>query len=324
MGAKNHSGVRTVKRAGRKILIIDFRFRDKDGREQRCRRDASVQSMTSARTEAETLKRFAVDHGTVDAVEQSPTLERFVRDKFELHVMPTYSPATRERYGRILWKEGLLGELGRIRVAEVGALEFRRLETSVRSRGVQPRQHLILLRRILSLAHELGVIDRMPSLPKVRKEAGILPSAPTREVVEQLISASSGWLRTAIALAFYAGQRSGEVRALRVMDVDLSANMILIRRALSDDQVWTTKGREERAVPMSERLREILAEAGRGKEAMDLLVEGRRGKTVGRQRLYKAFVALQKRAGVSPAWSFHALRHAFGTHAARCGGNIGA
>jgi hypothetical protein len=30
-----------------------FRYRDKDGREQRCRRDASVQTATAARIEAD-------------------------------------------------------------------------------------------------------------------------------------------------------------------------------------------------------------------------------------------------------------------------------
>ena len=39
MGEKNQSGVRTELRDGRKILVVDFRYRDKDGREKRYRRE---------------------------------------------------------------------------------------------------------------------------------------------------------------------------------------------------------------------------------------------------------------------------------------------
>jgi integrase/recombinase XerD len=33
-------------------------------------------------------------------------------------------------------------------------------------------------------------------------------------------------------------------------------------------------------------------------------------------------VAVQKRVGITPAWSFHKLRHAFGTHLVQLGANI--
>ena len=324
MGAKNHSGVRAEKREGRRVLIIDFRFRDKDGREQRYRRDASVQTATAARAEADRLRRFAIEHGTVDINPPALTLERFVRDQFEPLVMPTYSPATRERYARILSKEGLFAELGRTRLEDIGAREFRLLDTKIRERGARSRQHLSLLRRILREAVQLGFIARMPALPTFRKEPGVLPSAPSIEIVSRLlVAAGEGWLRTAIALAFYAGQRCGEVLALRVTDIDLTTKTLHIRQALSHDQIWTPKGREERAVPIATPLLEILAIVSNGKGPADLLVS-KPGMRITRQALYKRFVSLQKKAGISPQWSFHALRHAFGTHAVRSGGNIAA
>ncbi len=51
MGVRNRSSVRTEIRDGRKILIVDFRFTDKDGRPRRYRRDASVQTAAGARAE---------------------------------------------------------------------------------------------------------------------------------------------------------------------------------------------------------------------------------------------------------------------------------
>jgi integrase/recombinase XerD len=65
-----------------------------------------------------------------------------------------------------------------------------------------------------------------------------------------------------------------------------------------------------------------LLEAAKGKQPGDRLVTETNGKTPSRQRLYRAFVALQKKLGIAPQWSFHALRHAFGTHAVERGANI--
>ena len=70
------------------------------------------------------------------------------------------------------------------------------------------------------------------------------------------------------------------------------------------------------------RVRGLLAEAVVGKQAEDRLVTEAGGKTPTRQRLYRAFIALQKRLKIAPTWSFHSLRHAFGTHAIDRGANI--
>lgn len=322
MGERNRNGVRVERRGGRKTLVIDFTFRDNDGRRQRFRRDASVQNRTAAIAEADRLRRFAVEHGTVDITPTAPTFERFVREQFEPLVMPSYSPATRERYGRLLWKEGVIATLGRYRVDAIGAREFRSLDAAVRERGVIPRQHLVIVRRVLATAVEHGVIKAMPSLPKVQKQRNKLPSAPSRDVVTALIGAASGALKIAIAVAFYASCRSGEARALRVGDVDLEMGVLRIRRALSHDELWTPKGRAERSIPIALPLRELLTAATSGKKPNESLVIDHLGTVPTRQKLYKAFVALQKREGIEPAWSFHALRHAFGSHVLRHGGNV--
>jgi integrase len=322
MGARNRDGIRTENRGGRDILIIDFRYRDKDGREARCRQDASVQTKTAARAEAMRLKQHAAEHGTVDVTPAAATLDRFVREQFVPLIMPSYSPATRERYGRVLWQHGVMETLGRRRVDEIGAREFRELEAAIRERGSSPRQHLILLRRILTTAHEHGAIAAMPALPKVKKQSGVLPAAPSRDFVERCLEGSTGWLRVAIAIAYFATCRNGEARELRVRDVDLDVGVLHICRALSNEEVWSTKGNEERDIPIALPLRAILAEAIRGRSGDELVMADELGKVPTRQGLYKAFVALQKRLGIAPTWSFHSLRHGFGSHAVRGGANI--
>ena len=70
------------------------------------------------------------------------------------------------------------------------------------------------------------------------------------------------------ATAMYAGLRRGELRALRVSDVDLAGGIISVERSYDDkDGVIETKGRTKRPVPvpsmLSQRLREHLMRTGR-------------------------------------------------------------
>ncbi len=320
MGEKNRSGVRTEVRDGRKTLVVDFRYRDKDGREKRYRRDAAVQTRAAALVEAQRLMRFAAEHGTVEPDTPPPTLASFVEDAFTRLVMPRFRPGTRERYERVL--VDVLATVGAKRIDHVGATEYRTLEAYVLGRGSDPRQHLALLRTVLREAYQLEAIDRMPRLPPLPKKPKKLPAAPSCEVVDALLQGSTGWMRTAIALAYYANTRNSEARAARVQDVDFSANMLNVRITFSHTTLTLPKSGEERPVPMAAPLRAVLLDAVKGKQPGDRLVTEANGKTPSRQRLYRAFVALQRKLGIAPQWSFHALRHAFGTHAVERGANI--
>jgi integrase len=116
--------------------------------------------------------------------------------------------------------------------------------------------------------------------------------------------------------------RSGEARAFRVMDAGVDTTTASIRRAFSHDVVRPPKYGADRAVPMHPRLFEIVREESAGKKPTDLLVVDDLGESPTRQKLYKAVIALQRRLGISPTWSYHRLRHAFGTHAVSGGANI--
>jgi integrase/recombinase XerD len=106
------------------------------------------------------------------------------------------------------------------------------------------------------------------------------------------------------------------------VDADFLTSTAYARRAFSADVVVTPKSGHERSVPMAEPLRRILAEAAEGKKPNDRLVTDENGGTPSRQRVYSAFIALQRRLGISPTWSFHRLRHAFGTHLVQLGASI--
>ncbi len=85
-------------------------------------------------------------------------------------------------------------------------------------------------------------------------------------------------------------------------DADSRAHVVNIRVTFSHTLLTMPKSGEERPVPMAEPLRAILAEAVVGKQAEDRLVTEVGGKTPTRQRLYRAFIALQKRLKIAPTW----------------------
>jgi integrase len=324
MGVRNRSSVRTEIRDGRKILIVDFRFTDKDGRPRRYRRDASVQTAAGARAEAERLKRMAASRGTLDADPLAPTLAAFVEGDFTKLVMVRFKPSTRHGYEQLLDmpEHGLLALLGRKRLDAIGAADARVVEADALSRKAKPRYSLVCLRTVLRSAVELGVLATMPRLPRLPAKSEKLPAAPPLAVVVQTIAAADGWLRVAIALAALAGLRCGEVRALEVRDVDLDAKHLIVRRAFSADEVCDPKGRDERAVPVTPLLASVLAEACEGKGPRARLASDARGEALREAAIGGAWRRLQGQLGIEPAWRFHQLRHFFGSTCLRGGGNV--
>lgn len=324
MGERNRSSVRVEHRDGRKILVIDFRFKDKDGRERRYRRDASVQAAAGARAEAERFKRLAAERGTLDAEAAPVTFAAFVEHQFNKLVMPRYKPQTRVNYRKALeqGEHGLLALLGSKRLDAIGAADARIVEAHARARGVMAYAALICMRSVLRAAVELGAVAHMPSLPRLPPVSKKLPDAPPQAAVERALATADGWLRLAVALAALAGLRNGEVRALEVWDVDLPARRVFVRRAYSADEVTTPKGRDERFVPLAPALASLLAEAIEGKPPTAHVVVAGSGKPPAQNTIERAWNRLRDGLGIEARWHYHTLRHYFATTLLRAGAHI--
>ena len=315
---RNTKGYRRTRRRGRTVWVVDFRYLER-GVERRWRRDARVQTAAGAKAESRRLQMLAATNGTLEIRPAAPTLSGFVRGQFAELFMGKYRPSTRTRYHGLL--PLLIEKLGTRRLDEIGARDARALAAELGSRGITTKPHVTLLRTILRAAHEVGIIDEVPKLPRLHKEGRKLPAAPTRAEVDAIIAGARGWLRVAVGLAAYAGLRSGEVRALEVRDVDLDGGVIHVRRALSDDEVVTPKSGDDRVVPIAEALRPILAEALCDKLPKARVVLTRIGTTPGRTNVYGKLVKLERHVGLQ-TWSFHSLRHHFISQLVRVGASI--
>ncbi len=318
---KRSDGVRKVVRSGKLRWVIDFRYCDKNGRESRYRRDASVQSSAAAHAEHDRLRAQLLATGTLETRSAASTFGDFVTTKFIPVYMPAHCrPSTRERY-EALFRQGLIAFFGTKRLDSSWRPELRAYEATLAVRKVQSRPHLSLIRTVLRAAYEFGAIDALPELPPLPKKPRKLPDAPSEEEIRKLLDASSGWLRIAILLSAYAGLRQGEVRALEARDVDLENDRLMVRRALSAGDVMSPKSGDERVVPLAPELRAALVDATRLKTPMARIVVTRDGTTPRRQRVLGALKALETRLGMR-AWSFHAIRHAFCSILIRRGASI--
>jgi integrase len=301
--------VRKEVRSGKLHWVIDFRFRDRDGREQRYRRDATLQTSAGARAEAERLKMLALTTGSVAARSASQTFAMFVEGTFTRLYMPRYRPSTRVRYEALL-KQGILDTFGGKPLDGIEGAALRAFVAGLQERNVQPRGPANFVRTVLRAAVDSGALASMPAFPPVPRQGRKLPDAPNDDEVRAMLLHARGWLRTAIALAAFAGLRMGEVRDLEVRDVDLKDPRILVRRALSEDEVMPPKSGHERVVPIAPELAEMVAGALRDKLPTVRVVLNEHGRTPGRTHVLEALKALERRHGLKER-SFHSLRHYF-------------
>ncbi len=336
--------VRKVVRGGKPRWIIDFRYRDSEGRERRYRRDAAVQTATAARAEAERLYTLAVTKGTLEMRIASPLFREFVEGSFRDLYLPKYRPATRVRYQALLG-QGIMAAFGDRRLEDISSLMLRSYGTGLLKRGVQPRGPTNFLRTILRAAVEAEVLEKMPAVPVLGKQGKKLPDAPGDGEVEAMLAHSTGWLHGAIALAAFAGLRLGEALALEVGDVELAGRAaaalavgstprpssvrvveakvgrILVRRALSEREVLPPKSGDEREVPLAPELETVLVPLMKDKLPHARVILNREGRTPRRQHVLTALKNLLRRFGLRER-SFHGLRHYFCSKLVSCGASV--
>ena len=111
---------------------------------------------------------------------------------------------------------------------------------------------LRVLKMILARAVEWGYLERSPAdRIRLERERNRREFFLTREQLELLMGHAPDWLQALILAATYTGGRRGELLGLTWDDVDLRGRTVRFR---------DTKGGEDRSVPVSQRLHELLSE----------------------------------------------------------------
>lgn len=148
-----------------------------------------------------------------------------------------YKPAAIRGYEKAL-RLRVLPDLGDARLTDVRLLDVQELVDKMRAGRLAPstiESTINPVRAIYRRAHQRGEVTVNPTrgldLPAVRSKPRRFASP---QEAAALIAALPRCDRAVWATAFYAGLRRGELRALRVEDVDLAAGVLHIRRGWDD------------------------------------------------------------------------------------------
>jgi len=302
-------GVRNIGTRQKPKWLIDFRYTNTHGKSVRYRKLADFQTKGGADAQEKRLLLHIAQHGEpYEEHGECMTFGEFVDKHWWKWSETRYKPTTQRSYASVI-KRDALPFLGEMRIDEITTSTMEAYVREYRSRGVVGNHKLIALAAVLRYAERVGVIQCAPKLPKLGRKRCRLPDCPDTAESKEILAVTTGWLHTAVALAVLAGLRTGEIRALRVMDVDFVHKRLLIRHAMSQRVMMSTKTDRERSIPIAQDLIPILREACQGKTDRDWVVTSSRGPLL-QSTLYDQFRIVLARNGLRPR-SVHSLRHAF-------------
>ncbi len=289
----------------------------------------------------------------------APLFRDFVIEFMDTYVKSNNKPSEQVAKERV-FRIDLLPAFGDKRLDAIGARDVEHLKARLRERKLAPKSinnTLAVLATLLHYAEEVRVLATVPRIKLVKVPKQRFTFLDFDEL-ERLIEATEAELRAAVLLGAEAGLRAGELRALRWSDLDLVAGRLTVRHSDFRGQLGSTKGGNERHVPMTARLlaslkairhlrgQFVLCDADglpwREKQMeLDLIAAGVRAKLPDaiaqndRKRECRRVAKIKKAGGVpspeqatriaayraakSNGWGWHGLRHTFCSHLAMRG-----
>ena len=316
-------------RDGSSRLFIEIRYRTAEGRKERYRRDAQVQTKGGAEAEHRRLVTELARAGTLrhmaKPAEPEQPVHRFTFKDAVRHFratrLGTLKPSTRFSYENRL-NSLLVPRFGDTALADLTGEMLTALDAELAADGLKAstRQKVhIVFRSVVRLAVAAGMLAAVPTLPRIPRVGRKMVRPFHRDDLDAILAKSPAHSRLAFALAAFAGLRAGEVRGLRWTDIDLKGNTLTVRRALTRGEETTPKSGDQRVMPIAAPLRLLLdvAESSRSSPWAPVALTAY-GKLWGESGLNQSFKRAQQRAGRS-GLCFHDLRHFFVTELFRKG-----
>jgi len=255
-------------RDGSSRLFIEIRYRTVEGRKERYRRDAQVQTKGGAEAEqrrllAELAKTGTLAHVAAPSQPEQPvhrfTFSDAVRH-FRATKLGTLKPSTRFSYENRL-DSLLVPRFGEKALADLTGDTLTALDAELAADGLKAstRQKVhIVFRSVVRLAVTAGLLTAAPTLPRIPRVGRKMVRPFHRDDLDAILAKAAPQARLAFALAAFSGLRAGEVRGLRWSDLDLKGNTLTVRRALTRGEATTPKSGDQRVIPIAAPLRLLL------------------------------------------------------------------
>jgi integrase len=297
----------------REKWYVDINFEHADGRVERVRKDAPIQTKRDAE-QYERQLRFALQNGTYKKEEPKPT-PKFA--EFAEEFVSTYAVNNNKKSEvatkRTNLKNHLIPFFGAFRLDSIGSREIERFKSVKLKEGYNPKtinNYLTLLRKLLVVAVEYELLKVVPPVKWLRVPPAGFDFLTFDEAARLLAAAEPEW-RTMILVALRTGLRQGELLALSWDDVDLVAGRLVVSRNLSHGEITTPKNGKAREIPLGD---EVLAALKRHRHLRGELVFCKEdGNMLTKGCCKHPLRRALKRAGLRHI-GWHALRHTFASH----------
>ena len=311
----------------RSFSIIEFRG---TGRERRITIGRFPNwGVGAARTEAKRLRRL-IDQGAdplgdIEAEREAPTVADLITRFEQEHVGPRLRPGTAHAY-RLLIKKHIAPHFGRhtkvtdVRFEDVDALH-RKITLSGstyaanRCLGVLSKMFALAARWQMRDDNPVRGVEKNTEAKRKRYLSGEELAALTKALAAHPDQQVSNILR----LLLLTGARSGEVRAMRWEDVDLT-------KGIWSKPASATKQKADHVVPLSAPVRQLLSslraqQTAKGGTLGPWVFPSNNNPTGHTVALSRAWATICKRAGLSDL-RIHDLRHSFASQLASGGASL--
>jgi integrase len=301
---------------------VDVLVRLPNGKKIRERTRISISSRTAARRWGEERERFLAVNGN-EVREEVPTLATFASRYIE-----QYAKANRQKHSTIVQKERvishyLLPRMGKKTVGDISDADVQKLKSDLVDRNPKTVNNVLtVLNTMLKCAVKWRLLDRMPctiDLVKVDRvtEAKFYEPYDYERLVEAARKIDPR-IYLFVLLGGDAGLRCGEIIGLEWSDVDVKRGFLTVRRSEWEGHVSSPKGRRERKVRLTARLKQALQDNWHLKTDRVLWRDdGFPGVT--QVLLAKWMCRAQRRAGLKVTGGIHILRHTFCSRLAMAG-----
>jgi integrase len=246
--------------SGEKRWYVDFVFRHADGRKQRVREVAPVQTKTGAQEYERKLRSAMLN--PAPAPREYPTLAAFVRDQW----WDTYPVAAKNRPATLREKRKhldlhILPILGRVRLNEIDKRKVDVFFASLAEKELSAKYCKNIggtLRKILATAVEWDILEKLPRFPKITVPDADWDWFTAEETRARLARTRNAEEHALLLFPFDTGARAGEQLGLHWGDIDWHNRKVVFRRAISEGVLGPTKTGKTRHVPLTPALADAL------------------------------------------------------------------
>jgi integrase len=182
-----------------------------------------------------------------------PTFAEFSSEWFETYVRTNNKPSSQRSRSRILDRH-LVPFFGAQRLPNIDTTKIERYKAEKVATGLSPKSVNLQLGVLSKCLHDAVEWGKLTAAPRIRwlRQPRVRFDFLSREEGNRLVAGMDEhpWRNMAI-LALHTGMRLGELFGLQWDDIDFIAHHLVVRRAIVEGIVGTTKNNRERQIPLS-------------------------------------------------------------------------